>query len=59
MAARAAVRCTNCGDLVWFRVQDLGMQSGVCKCGETTLTEGGWYGPGEDVTAEEQQGLED
>ncbi|WP_455363597.1 hypothetical protein [[Eubacterium] cellulosolvens] len=59
MAARAAARCTNCGDVVWFRVQDLGHQSGVCKCGETTLTEGGYFGPGEDLTAEEMAELED
>jgi hypothetical protein len=59
MAARAAARCTNCSDLIWFREQDLPPQHVVCKCGETELREDGYVGPGQDLLPEEMLELDD
>jgi DNA-directed RNA polymerase subunit RPC12/RpoP len=42
--ARAATKCADCGDMLWFRDVDPEPQRVVCPCGSTKLTEDGPVG---------------
>ena len=58
MTARKATKCSECGDIIYFRVEDVSPQSVICPCGATKLNEGGPVGSFEAVPDADLESLE-
>lgn len=57
--ARAATRCVECDDFLWFGDADIPPQRVDCPCGETALTEDGPVGSFVVVSDEERDSMTD
>jgi len=58
MSYRKATKCSDCGDVMWFRIEDTGPQHVVCPCGSTELTEDGPVGNWTEPSAAELEAIQ-
>jgi hypothetical protein len=55
--ARSHIKCSLCGDLLWFEDDSPSPQAVECSCLQTTLAEEGPSGAYEELTEEEISSL--
>lgn len=57
MTYRAVTKCADCGDVLWFGVNDVVPQDVICPCGATELSESGPSGSFTEPTTAELEAI--